>query len=132
MQTEEQVLPVTSLEAKIPECSGEEYELVYHRPATMVGVNMHYCPGCAHSLVHKLIMETVEELDIQDKTIGIAPVGCSVFAYDYMDIDMQEAAHGTEASDRFPEPRRTPRDRGYERLEETLKNLGAEVERVKV
>jgi 2-oxoglutarate ferredoxin oxidoreductase subunit beta len=68
--------------------------MVYHRPATLVEVNMHYCPGCAHSLVHKLIMEVVEELGIQEQTIGIAPVGCSVFAYDYMDIDMQEAAHG--------------------------------------
>ena len=56
--------------------------------------HMHYCPGCYHSLVHKLIMEVVEEMDIQEQTIGIAPVGCSVFAYDYMDIDMQEAAHG--------------------------------------
>jgi 2-oxoglutarate/2-oxoacid ferredoxin oxidoreductase subunit beta len=72
----------------------EEYELVYHRPATMVDTTMHYCPGCAHSLVHKLIMEVVEEMDIQEKTVGVAPVGCSVFAYDYMDIDMQEAAHG--------------------------------------
>ncbi|HSK13862.1 MAG TPA: thiamine pyrophosphate-dependent enzyme, partial [Phnomibacter sp.] len=70
------------------------FEQVYHRPATMVDVPMHYCPGCAHSLVHKLIMEVVEELGIQEQTIGVAPVGCSVFAYEYMDIDMQEAAHG--------------------------------------
>jgi 2-oxoglutarate ferredoxin oxidoreductase subunit beta len=76
------------------ECIEEEYELVYERPYTLVDRHMHYCPGCAHSTVHKLIMEVIQELDIQDKTIGIAPVGCSVFAYDYMDIDMQEAAHG--------------------------------------
>lgn len=75
-------------------CSCDEYEMVYQKPSTMVDVPMHYCPGCAHSLVHKLIMEVVEEMDIQEKTIGIAPVGCSVFAYEYMDIDMQEAAHG--------------------------------------
>ncbi|MDI1356159.1 MAG: thiamine pyrophosphate-dependent enzyme [bacterium] len=72
--------------------------MVYHKPSTLVDVNMHYCPGCAHSLAHKLLMEVVEEMDIQDKTIGIAPVGCSVFAYDYMNIDMQEAAHGRAAA----------------------------------
>lgn len=77
-----------------PGCFDPEYELVYHRPKTMVDVNMHYCPGCAHSLVHKLIMEVVEEMDIQEQTIGVAPVGCAVFAYDYMDIDMSGAAHG--------------------------------------
>lgn len=73
---------------------GDEYTLVYEKPHTLLEVNMHYCPGCAHSLVHKLIMEAVEELNIQEETIGVAPVGCAVFAYHYMDIDMQEAAHG--------------------------------------
>ena len=79
-----------------PVCTAAEetYELVYHKPHTMVDTTMHYCPGCAHSLVHKLLMEVVEELGIQETTVGVAPVGCSVFAYDYMDIDMQEAAHG--------------------------------------
>lgn len=72
----------------------DEYEVVYKKPETMVDVAMHYCPGCAHSLVHKLIMEVVQEMDIQEQTVGVAPVGCSVFAYDYMNIDMQEAAHG--------------------------------------
>lgn len=96
MSVEEMVLPGNK-EAALPAtgCVQEEvFEMVYHRPATLLEVNMHYCPGCAHSLVHKLIMEVVEELGIQEQTIGIAPVGCSVFAYDYMDIDMQEAAHG--------------------------------------
>ncbi|MFI5188081.1 MAG: thiamine pyrophosphate-dependent enzyme, partial [Chitinophagales bacterium] len=74
--------------------NGEEYELVYKKPSTMVDVAMHYCPGCAHGVVNKLIMEVVEEMNIQEQTIGVAPVGCSVFAYDYMDIDMQQAAHG--------------------------------------
>lgn len=73
---------------------GEEYELVYKKPSTMIDVAMHYCPGCAHGAVNRLIMEVVEEMGIQDRTIGVAPVGCSVFAYDYMDIDMQQAAHG--------------------------------------
>lgn len=76
----------------------EEYEVVYKKPATMVSNPMHYCPGCAHSLVHKLLMEVVEEMGIQENTIGVAPVGCSVFAYDYMDIDMQQAAHGRAAA----------------------------------
>jgi 2-oxoglutarate ferredoxin oxidoreductase subunit beta len=79
---------------QLPCLEDEEYELVYERPYTLVDRHMHYCPGCAHSLIHKLIMEVVQELDIQEKTVGVAPVGCSVFAYDYMDIDMQEAAHG--------------------------------------
>ena len=77
-----------------PVSNEEEYELVYQKPSTFVDVPMHYCPGCAHSLAHKLIMEVIEEMGIQDQTIGIAPVGCAVFAYDYMNIDMQEAAHG--------------------------------------
>ena len=76
----------------------EGYELIYKRPKTLVDVRMHYCPGCFHSTIHKLLMEVVEELDIQDKTIGVCPVGCSVFAYDYLDIDMQEAAHGRAAA----------------------------------
>jgi 2-oxoglutarate ferredoxin oxidoreductase subunit beta len=94
MQTEEHILPETTLDITTPACHEEEYEEVYHKPHTLVDVSMHYCPGCAHSLVHKLLMEVVEEMDIQENTIGIAPVGCSVFAYDYLDIDMQEAAHG--------------------------------------
>lgn len=81
-------------ESGIHVCDNDEYTIVYERPHTLLEVNMHYCPGCAHSLVHKLIMEAVEELGIQEDTIGVAPVGCAVFAYDYMDIDMQEAAHG--------------------------------------
>ena len=55
---------------------------------------MHYCPGCSHGVVHKIIAEVIEEMGIQDKTIGISPVGCSVFAYNYLDIDWQQAAHG--------------------------------------
>lgn len=55
---------------------------------------MHYCPGCSHGVVHKLIAEVVEEMDIQEDVIGVAPVGCAVFAYNYLDFDFQEAAHG--------------------------------------
>lgn len=73
---------------------GTELEQVYSRPNTLTDVPYHYCPGCGHSVVHNVLMEVVDVLDIQDKTIGVAPVGCSVFAYHYMNIDMQEAAHG--------------------------------------
>ncbi len=76
----------------------EGYELVYKRPKTLLSKRMHYCPGCFHATVHKLLMEVVEEMNIQEKTVGVCPVGCSVFAYDYMDIDMQEAAHGRAAA----------------------------------
>ena len=72
----------------------EGMEVVYQKPSTLTDTVFHYCPGCGHSVVHRLLMEVVEELGIQDTTIGVAPVGCSVFAYHYMDIDMQEAAHG--------------------------------------
>lgn len=81
-----------------PECLEEidleGYELVYERPDTLTDTRLHYCPGCGHSTAHKLIAEVIQELGIQDKTIGVAPVGCSVFAYDYLNIDWQEAAHG--------------------------------------
>jgi 2-oxoglutarate ferredoxin oxidoreductase subunit beta len=72
----------------------EGMEMVYCRPDTLTDVPFHYCPGCGHSVVHRVLMEVVEEMGIQDKTVGVAPVGCSVFAYHYMNIDMQEAAHG--------------------------------------
>ncbi len=55
---------------------------------------MHYCPGCTHGIVHRLVAEAMDELNIREDTIGIAPVGCAVFAYDYFNCDMQEAAHG--------------------------------------
>lgn len=71
-----------------------DQELVYRKPSTLTDTPMHYCPGCGHGVVHRLLMEVVEEMNIQDQTIGVAPVGCSVFAYNYMNVDMQEAAHG--------------------------------------
>ncbi|GIK21771.1 MAG: 2-oxoglutarate oxidoreductase [Ignavibacteriota bacterium] len=73
---------------------GIELEQVYRRPETLTDVPYHYCPGCSHSVVHNVLMEVVAEMNIQEQTIGVAPVGCSVFAYHYMNIDMQEAAHG--------------------------------------
>lgn len=68
--------------------------LVYEKPKILNDAPMHYCPGCSHGVVHKLIAEILEEMDMQEKTIGIAPVGCAVLAYNYLDIDWQEAAHG--------------------------------------
>ncbi len=68
--------------------------LVYSKSALLEDVPMHYCPGCSHGVVHKVLAELIEELDLQEKTVGVAPVGCSVFAYNYIDIDWQEAAHG--------------------------------------
>jgi 2-oxoglutarate ferredoxin oxidoreductase subunit beta len=68
--------------------------LVMQKTKVMNDAPMHYCPGCSHGVVHKIIGEIIEEMDIQDKTIGIAPVGCAVFAYQYLDIDWQQAAHG--------------------------------------
>ena len=93
--TDEKISPENELHTcALAESHEDEYSLVYEKPHTLLEVNMHYCPGCAHSLVHKLIMEAVEELNIQEDTIGVAPVGCAVFAYHYLNIDMQEAAHG--------------------------------------
>ena len=71
-----------------------EENLVYRKPDTLTDTELHYCPGCGHGVAHKILMEVVDELGIQNETIGVAPVGCSVFAYHYLNVDMQEAAHG--------------------------------------
>ncbi|MDD2491772.1 MAG: thiamine pyrophosphate-dependent enzyme [Bacteroidales bacterium] len=67
---------------------------VYSKSPVLTSTIMHYCPGCSHGTVHKLIAEVIEEMGIQEETIGISPVGCAVFAYNYIDIDWQQAAHG--------------------------------------
>jgi 2-oxoglutarate/2-oxoacid ferredoxin oxidoreductase subunit beta len=72
----------------------EGMDVVWQKPETLTEVRMHYCPGCGHGVVHKILMEVLQEMGLQDKAIGVAPVGCSVIAYNYMNIDMQEAAHG--------------------------------------
>lgn len=69
-------------------------KLVYKRPELMNDTTMHYCPGCSHGVVHKLVAEVVAEMGMQEDTIGVAPVGCAVFAYKFIDVDWQEAAHG--------------------------------------
>ena len=68
--------------------------LVYTKTPVLNDNPMHYCPGCSHGVVHKLIAEVIDEMGIQEKTIGVAPVGCAVFAYNYLEIDWEQAAHG--------------------------------------
>ncbi len=69
-------------------------EKVFERPKALCNVPLHYCPGCTHGIVHRLVAEVMDELDITGDTIGVAPVGCSVFAYNYFECDMHEASHG--------------------------------------
>ena len=66
----------------------------YSRPRTLIDKSTHYCAGCGHGIAHRLLAEVIDERGIRERTIGIAPVGCAVIAYDYLDIDMSEAAHG--------------------------------------
>lgn len=68
--------------------------VVYNRPRLLNERNTHYCPGCSHGVVHRILAELIEELGIEDKAVGVAPVGCAVFAYNYIDVDWIEAAHG--------------------------------------
>jgi len=72
----------------------KEENLVYKKTSLLTDKALSYCPGCGHGTAHRLVMEVVEELNAQEETIGVAPVGCSVLAYEFMDIDMQQAAHG--------------------------------------
>lgn len=71
---------------------------VYARPRFLKKAVLHYCPGCGHSIVHRIICELADELNIQGRLVGVPPPGCSVFAYNYMDIDMVESAHGRGAA----------------------------------
>ncbi|MGB9621288.1 MAG: thiamine pyrophosphate-dependent enzyme [Brevinematia bacterium] len=71
-----------------------ELKLLFDKPKTMSDNKTHYCPGCGHGVLHRLIAEVIDELNIRDRVVGIAPVGCAVTAYDYWNIDMSEAAHG--------------------------------------
>ena len=67
---------------------------IFDRPESLKDAPFRYCPGCGHSLVHRLIAECIDSLGIRERVIGIAPVGCAVFAYDYFDFDILEVAHG--------------------------------------
>ncbi|MDE5555559.1 MAG: 2-oxoglutarate oxidoreductase, partial [Muribaculaceae bacterium] len=68
--------------------------IVYSRPRLLNERNTHYCPGCSHGVVHRILAEVLEEMGLEDRAIGVAPVGCAVFAYNYIDVDWIEAAHG--------------------------------------
>ena len=72
----------------------KEENRVYAKPRLLNNNHMHYCPGCSHGVVHKLVAEVIEEMGAEHIAIGVAPVGCAVFAYNYIDIDWIEAAHG--------------------------------------
>ena len=70
-------------------------KIIYKRPKSWVkGVHTHYCPGCTHGIVHRMICEVLDELDIQQETVGVAPVGCAALMYGYIDTDFIEAPHG--------------------------------------
>ena len=68
--------------------------IVFNKPKSLTDAPLHYCPGCTHGIIHRLVAEAIDELGIEGRTIGVAPVGCAVMAYDYFACDMVEAAHG--------------------------------------
>ena len=68
--------------------------IVFERPHALADVSTHYCPGCTHGIIHRLVAEAIDALGVEGRTVGVAPVGCSVMAYDYFNCDMVEAAHG--------------------------------------
>ena len=69
-------------------------EKIFQRTPVLTDTPFHYCPGCGHGIVHRMVAEVIDELGIREKCAGVAPVGCAVFAYNYFDVDMYEAAHG--------------------------------------
>jgi 2-oxoglutarate/2-oxoacid ferredoxin oxidoreductase subunit beta len=71
---------------------------VFTRPKSLKDTPFHYCPGCGHSIIHRLVAEVIDEMGIQDKAIGVPPAGCAVLAYNYFDVDMCEAPHGRAAA----------------------------------
>ncbi len=68
--------------------------IVFEKPKALTDAVLHYCPGCPHGIIHRLVAEAIDELGIEGETIGVAPVGCAVMAYDYFACDMIEAPHG--------------------------------------
>ncbi|MCL4552317.1 MAG: thiamine pyrophosphate-dependent enzyme [Candidatus Marsarchaeota archaeon] len=71
---------------------------VFSRPVSLKSTPFHYCPGCGHSIIHRLVAEVIDELGIREQTIGVPPAGCAVLAYNYFDVDMAEAPHGRAAA----------------------------------
>ncbi len=72
----------------------KEENKVYCKPELLEEVHMHYCPGCSHGVIHKLLAEVIAEMGLTEKTVGVSPVGCAVFAYNYIDVDWIEARSG--------------------------------------
>ena len=68
--------------------------VVFEKTKLLTDKQFHYCPGCNHGIIHRLVAEAIEEMNLEGNVVGVAPVGCSVFAYDYFNCDMLEAAHG--------------------------------------
>ncbi|RJO71576.1 MAG: 4Fe-4S dicluster domain-containing protein [Myxococcales bacterium] len=87
------ICPDVAIEVFKPNKEGVE-ERIYTRPESLTANNTHYCPGCTHGVVHRLVAESLDELGLRERTVGIAPVGCAVLAYNYFNCDFQEAAHG--------------------------------------
>ena len=81
-------------ERSILEVAETDENRVYGRPRLLLDATMHYCPGCSHGTVHKLVAETIDELGAEDRAIGVTPVGCAAFLYNYIDIDWIQASHG--------------------------------------
>lgn len=73
-------------------------KIIFERPRYLKDAEFHYCPGCGHSIIHRLVAEVIDELGIGERTIGVPPAGCAVLAYNYLDVDMGEAAHGRAAA----------------------------------
>ncbi len=89
--------PVTAAAgARTADCAPDlaTMELIYARPEALTAATTHYCPGCTHGVIHRLVAEVIDELGIRRRTIGVAPVGCAVFAYNYFNLDGVEAPHG--------------------------------------
>ncbi len=85
-------IPTPTTALPLPDLA--EMQVVYQRPETLKDTLTHYCPGCTHGIIHRLVAEVIDDLGIRERTIGVSPVGCAVFAYEYFNIDGCEAAHG--------------------------------------
>ena len=72
----------------------ENMQVIYRHPESLLDTNTHYCPGCTHGVANRLVAEVLDEMNLREKTIGVASVGCSVFSYNYYDFDFVEAPHG--------------------------------------
>ena len=89
-------------------------KIMGERPKALVDVPLHYCPGCTHGIVHRLVAEVIDELGIEGRTVGVASVGCSVFTYNYFACDMVQAPHGRAPAVATGVKRARPDDVVYE------------------